>query len=56
MNEILTGEKNKQKKEKISINYIRLKEYFPKEYTPQQCEKALWKILDRWYEKNNEEK
>lgn len=49
MNEILTGEKNQQKKEKISINYTRLKEYFPKEYTPQQCEKALWKILDRWF-------
>ena len=39
------------KKEKISINYTRLKEYFPKEYTLQQCEEALWEILDKWFEK-----
>jgi len=47
MNEILKGEEIKKTKEKISINYTRLKEYFPKEYTPQQCEEALWEILDK---------
>jgi len=51
MNEILKGEEIKKPKEKISINYTRLKEYFPKEYTPQQCEEALWEILDKWFRK-----
>ena len=51
MNEILKEEKIQQKKEKISINYTKLKEYFPKEYTPQQCEEALWDILDKWFNK-----
>ena len=41
INEILKEEKIQQKKEKISINYTKLKEYFPKEYTPQQCEEVL---------------
>lgn len=49
INEILKGEEIKKPKEKISINYTRLKEYFPKEYTPQQCEQALWEILDKWF-------
>ena len=51
INEILKGEESKKLKEKISINYTRLKEYFPKEYTPQQCEEALWEILDKWFRK-----
>ena len=51
INEILKGEEIKKKTEKISINYTRLKEYFPKEYTPQQCEEALWEILDKWFKK-----
>ena len=51
INEILKGEESKKIKEKISINYTRLKEYFPKEYTPQQCEESLWEILDKWINK-----
>ena len=51
INEILKGEEIKKPKEKNSINYTRLKEYFPKEYTPQQCEEALWEILDKWFKK-----
>lgn len=51
INEILKGEESKKLKEKISINYTKLKEYFPKEYTPQQCEEALWEILDKWFKK-----
>lgn len=52
MNEILAEEKIQPKIEKISINYTRLREYFPKNYTQKQCEEALWEILDRWFEKN----
>lgn len=51
ISEILNGEEIKKPKEKISINYTRLKEYFPKEYTPQQCKEALWDILDEWFGK-----
>lgn len=51
ISEILKGEESKKIKEKISINYTKLKEYFPKEYTPQQCEEALWEILDKWFKK-----
>ena len=51
INEILKGEEIRKIKEKISINYTRLKEYFPKEYTPQLCEEALWDILDKWFKK-----
>ena len=52
MNEILKEEKILEKTEKISINYTRLKKYFPKEYTQKQCEEALWEILDKWFGKN----
>ncbi len=52
MNEILSEEKIQPKTEKISINYTRLKEYFPKNYTQKQCEDALWEILDKWFENN----
>ena len=41
INEILTEEKIQPKTEKTSINYTRLKEYFPKEYTQE--------ILDKWF-------
>ena len=51
INEILKGKESGNSKEEISINYTRLKEYFPKEYTPQQCEEALWEILDKWFKK-----
>ena len=51
MNEILKEEKILEKTEKISLNYARLKKYFPKEYTQKQCEEALWEILDKWFKK-----
>ena len=49
INEILNGEEIKEKPEKISINYTRLRKYFPKDYTQKQCEEALWEILDKWF-------
>ena len=36
-----------EKQEKFYLDFKRLKEYFPKEYTVKQCEEALWKILDK---------
>ncbi len=50
LNEILKV--NEIEKEKTNFNYDRLKSYFPKEYSKSDCEKALWEILDRWFEKN----
>lgn len=37
----------------ITLNYNKLKKYFPNSYTAKQCEKALWEILDSWYRKNS---
>ena len=48
LNEILKA--NEIEKEKTNFNYDRLKSYFPKEYSKSDCEKALWKILDKWFE------
>jgi ParB family chromosome partitioning protein len=42
---ILTAEKPNQK-EQIKFPYERLKQYFPNNYTPQQIEKAILKLLE----------
>lgn len=43
----------KQEKCKMMrINYHKLKKYFPEDYTEKQCEKALWNILDEWYNRH----
>ena len=36
----------------ISLNYNKLKKYFPNSYTAKQCEKALWEILDKWHKEH----
>ena len=36
----------------LSIDYFKLRSYFPANYTRKQCEKALWSILDEWKENN----
>ena len=36
----------------ISLNYSKLKKYFPNSYTAKQCEKALWEILDKWHKEH----
>ena len=43
--QILTEE---DKSAAITLNYNKLKKYFPNCYTAKQCEKALWEILDKW--------
>ena len=40
---------NQEKCKMLRINYYKLKKYFPQSYTAKQCEKALWEILDEWY-------
>lgn len=44
--QILTEE---DKSTSITLNYNKLKKYFPNSYTAKQCEKALWEILDKWH-------
>ena len=34
----------------ISLNYKKLRAYFPQDYTAKQCEAALWEILDQWHQ------
>ena len=43
---------NQEKSTAVSLNYNKLKKYFPKHYTAKQCERALWMILDQWFNKH----
>ena len=36
----------------MSIDYSKLRKYFPANYTRKQCENALWEILEEWKERN----
>ena len=36
----------------LSIDYSKLRKYFPTNYTRKQCENALWDILEEWKERN----
>lgn len=36
----------------MSIDYSKLRKYFPANYTRKQCENALWDILEEWKERN----
>ena len=50
ISDIITGTEKKEKG-KVVLKYDRLRKYFPPSYTPKECEEALWKILDEWFEK-----
>ena len=44
--------KNEQKDTgKVILQYDRLRKYFPEHYTIKECEEALWRILEAWFEK-----
>ena len=36
-----------EKQEKLYLDFKKLRSYFPKSYTMQQCEDALWEMLDK---------
>ncbi len=38
-------------KEKVYLETKKLKSYFPSDYSMQQCKEELWKILDKWLER-----
>ncbi len=50
MLELLSGEKPNQK-EKLSIKRDQIEKYFPKEYTVQQIEDTILKLLEDWHRK-----
>ena len=50
MLELLSGQKPNQK-EKLSIKRDRIEKYFPKEYTVQQIEDTILKLLEDWHRK-----
>lgn len=52
MLEIMTEEKANQT-QKVSFNYDDIKRFFPKEYTPQQIQKSVLKMLQREYERKH---
>jgi len=40
---------------KVTIHNDRLKKYFPSSYTPKQMEDVIFKLLDNWYRKRQQE-
>lgn len=55
MLELMSGEKPNQK-EKVSIKRDRIEKYFPKEYTVQQIEDTILKLLEDWHKKRQRDR
>jgi ParB family chromosome partitioning protein len=53
MDAIMTEEK--QAVEKVTLQGDRLKKYFPKSYTPKQMEDTIFKLLETWQRKRQQE-
>lgn len=53
MDAIMTEEK--QEVEKITLHGDRLKKYFPKSYTPKQMEDTIFKLLEQWQRRRQQE-
>jgi ParB family chromosome partitioning protein len=52
---LLSGEKPNQK-EKVSIKRDRIEKYFPKDYTVQQIEDTILKLLEDWHRKRQRDR
>jgi ParB family chromosome partitioning protein len=53
MDAIMTEEKKEV--EKVTLQGDRLKKYFPKSYTPKQMEDTIFKLLETWQRKRQQE-
>lgn len=53
MDAIMTEEKHEV--DKITLSGDRLKKYFPKTYTPRQMEDTIFKLLEQWQRKRQQE-
>ena len=49
----IVEEKENKNEGRIALKYDKLKKYFPESYSAKECEEALWKILDEWFENDN---
>ena len=47
-------EQKKPEKSDITLSGERLKQYFPRSYTPAQMETAIFKLLDAWQRKRQQ--
>lgn len=52
MDAIMTEEKKEV--EKVTLPGDRLKKYFPKSYTPKQMEDTIYKLLEQWQRKRQQ--
>ena len=48
-------EQKKPEWDKVTLGGEKLRKYFPKSYTPQQIEKTIYHLLERWYKKQQEQ-
>lgn len=46
-------EQKKPAWDKVTLGGEKLRKYFPKNYTPQQIEDTIYRLLDLWYKKQN---
>ena len=53
MDTIMREEKPLERK--VTIRDDRLKRFFPKNYTPQQIEDVIMKLLEGWYRRRQQE-
>jgi ParB family chromosome partitioning protein len=54
MSAILSEEK-KVEREQLSFSTEALRKYFPKSYTPQQMEAVIFRLLDTWQRKRQQQ-
>ena len=45
------SEEKKDELDRVTLKSDTLRKYFPKNYTPQQMEQVIIKLLDQWTEK-----
>ncbi|MDD3230946.1 MAG: ParB/RepB/Spo0J family partition protein [Oscillospiraceae bacterium] len=48
-------EQKKPEWDKVTLGGEKLRKYFPKSYTPQQIEKTIYRLLEHWHKKQQEQ-
>jgi len=44
-----------KKFDQITLTSVKLKQYFPKSFTPRQMKETIFKLLDQWQQKRERE-
>lgn len=47
------NEEKKPEIDHVTIKHDKIRQYFPKSYTPKQMEDTIIKLLDQWQKKRN---